>query len=80
MSIELPEGAGIDSLVFTGETDDDGYPLQVLVRVYPNEGTAEVSYRRRSYETWAPPTVVYGERMRRCGRLVPRSPRHPSAQ
>ena len=79
VSVELPEDGGVDSLVFTGETDDDGYPLQVLVQVYPNEGTAEVSYRRRSLETWSAPTVVYeGDAEVRAIRSSQR--RHPSAQ
>lgn len=40
---------------YTGIEDEDG-ELQVLVNVYPEDGVAEVSYRRNKWETWSAPT------------------------
>jgi hypothetical protein len=40
---------------YQGIEDEDG-ELQVLVNVYPEDGVAEVSYRRHKWETWSAPT------------------------
>ena len=66
------------TLIYVGETDDESYQMEVLVTVYPSEGTAEVAYRRNKFDTWGPPTVVYEEDAE--VHVISSRRRHPSAQ
>jgi hypothetical protein len=81
VTFEMPEPPEplVSPLVFTGETDDDGYSMQVLVQVFLDDGVAEVAYRRRSHETWSAPTFAYEEQA--VVRSISSSKsRHPSVQ
>ena len=68
----------VSPLIFTGVTDEDHRPLEVLVQVYLDDGVAEVSYRRNRFDTWSAPTVTYEEDAE-VRAITSSQRRHPSA-
>jgi glucose-6-phosphate 1-dehydrogenase len=73
VTIEVAEPASQYVWTFNGVEDEDG-ELNVLVNVYPDDGIAEVSYRRHHWETWSAPTECVIEDVHRSRSMS----NHPS--
>lgn len=55
-SARLPAPELPTCMAFVGTMQEDEHEMSVLVNVYPHDDSAELSFRRYSWETWDVPT------------------------